>query len=116
VAEAPTLTDFKETARLFRALAHPLRLAITCGLARSPVTQGEIVAVLGRPQSTVAQHLAKLRTAWVVAGSREGAQVVFHVTDPAAGAVIEAVCRQRHNNALKEITWQKLGELDWNSI
>jgi DNA-binding transcriptional ArsR family regulator len=116
VPEAPTLTDFKETARLFRALSHPLRLAITCGLVRSPVTQGEIVAVLGRPQSTVAQHLAKLRTAGVVSGRREGAQVVFHVSDPAAGAVIEAVCRQRHNDALREITWQKLGELDWNSI
>ena len=114
--DTPTLTDFKETGKLFRALAHPLRLAITCGLARSPATQGEIVAVLGRPQSTIAQHLAKLRSAGVVSGRREGAQVVFRVTDPAAGAVIEAVCRQRHSSTLREITWEELGALDWNSI
>ena len=114
--DAPTLADFIETAGLFRALAHPLRLAVACGLARRPATQAEVVAVLGRPQSTIAQHLAKLRSAGVVSGRREGAQVVFQVTDPAAVAVIEAVCRQRHNKVLQEITWDELGALDWNSI
>ncbi len=112
----PTLKDFKESAQLFRALSHPLRLAITCGLSRKPTTQSEIVAVLGRPQSTIAQHLAKLRRAGVISGKRDGAQVIFNVADPAVNAVIEAICRHRHNTLSAAISWEQLGALDWNSI
>ena len=116
MSDTPSLKDFIETARLFRALSHPLRLAITCGLSLKPAPQGEIVAVMGRPQSTVAQHLAKLRRTGVITGKRVGAQVTFNLVDPAVNAVIEAICRHRHNALSKQITWEQLGDLDWNSI
>jgi ArsR family transcriptional regulator len=81
-----------DAARLFKALGHPLRLRIVCGLLRQTCTQTEIASCLGLPQSSVAQHLAVLRRAGLVEGRRSGNEVILCVADPRAGALLHLLC------------------------
>ena len=79
-------------ADLLKALGHPLRLRIVCGLLQRPLTQTEIACCLGLPQSSVAQHLAVLRRAGLVDGRRSANQVILGIADPRAEAVLRALC------------------------
>lgn len=69
-----------EKAELFKALAHPIRLCIVNGLISQPgCNVSKIKGCLDIPQSTVSQHLAKLKGAGVVEGKREGLEVYYYV-------------------------------------
>jgi ArsR family transcriptional regulator len=57
---------FQVAANLLKALSHPLRLELVCGLRHQPCTQTFIADTLGLPQSTVAQHLKVLRSEGLV--------------------------------------------------
>jgi ArsR family transcriptional regulator len=84
--------NFASAAALFRALSHPLRVQLVCGLLREPLTQTEIAHHLELTQSLVAQHLAVLRRSGIVRGTRRGGAVVLEVTDPRVPAILTAVC------------------------
>lgn len=59
--------DFKNDSEIFKALGHPVRLKIVAGLLDSDgCNVNKIVAQLKIPQSTVSQHLAKLRIAGIL--------------------------------------------------
>lgn len=89
---------FEEAAGLFKALAHPLRLKLVCGLIRHPSTQTTISRLLDIPQSSLAQHLAVLRREGIVAGRRErGTEVILHVTDPRIPRIFREVCGGEDN-------------------
>ena len=75
--------ELQRTAALLKALAHPVRLCIARGLWRNGccnVTQMQ--QNLAIPQSTVSQHLAKLRQAGVIAGRRKGLEICYEVSNP----------------------------------
>lgn len=69
-------------AELFKALAHPLRLKIVCGLAKKDECNVSVmVDKLGVSQPTVSQHLNILKNAGVITGYKKGTQVCYRVTD-----------------------------------
>jgi DNA-binding transcriptional ArsR family regulator len=77
------MSQLTEAADLMKAIAHPVRLCILRGL----LEQGEcnvshIQACLELPQSTVSQHLAKLRQAGIVTPVRHGVEVYYSVSHP----------------------------------
>lgn len=65
----------------FKALGHPVRLRIACGLLRHQCQVGRIVSRLGLPQSTVSQHLGILRRAGVIVPERHGVRVCYRIAD-----------------------------------
>ena len=69
-------------ASLLRALASVHRLRIIHLLGTSRVEVHELAAELQLPQATVSQHLAALRSAGLVAATREGRTVWYELTDP----------------------------------
>ena len=84
---------FEDAASLFKALAHPLRLKLVCGLIRQPSTQTVIAKLLDIPQSSLAQHIAVLRREGIVEGRRErGAEVTLEVVDPRIPRIFREVC------------------------
>ena len=84
---------FVDAAALFKALAHPLRLKLVCGLIRQPSTQTVIAKLLDIPQSSLAQHIAVLRREGIVEGRRErGAEVILEVVDPRIPRIFREVC------------------------
>ncbi|GGJ52532.1 ArsR/SmtB family transcription factor [Deinococcus roseus] len=68
-------------AEFFKTLGHPLRLAILDALREGELSVGELQQRLDVDQSSLSQHLAKLRTFNFVTSRKEGTLVHYHVHD-----------------------------------
>lgn len=86
--EPERLRQFK--AEFFKALAHPVRIAILEHLRNGPLSVGEIQALTGVAGSSVSQQLAVLRGRGIVAPERAGTTVRYHVTDPQIYVLLDA--------------------------
>lgn len=79
-------------ARLLRTLGHPVRLCMVKGLLeRGEGNVSHIHGCLELPQSTVSQHLGKLRDLGIVADHRRGSEVFYRVVSEEARRLIEAL-------------------------
>lgn len=79
-------------AELLKSLAHPVRLCIIQGLSeQGPSCPSEIQACLHLPQSTVSQHLARLRRMGIVEGTRQGLEVHYRLVDPEVEAILQVL-------------------------
>jgi DNA-binding transcriptional ArsR family regulator len=85
---------FDDAALILKALGHPLRLRLICGLSREPSNLTRIVQALGSPLSTVALHLGVLRRSGILIEERRGAEVLFRVADERVLRILQAFCRQ----------------------
>ena len=78
-------------ARVFRALAHPTRLAILQILRHRPVCVCHLTTALSCTQPYVSQHLAVLRQAGLIKGQKDGAFVYYTLRDYSVLGVIDMV-------------------------
>ena len=84
--------EFDELAEILKALAHPVRLCIVTGLIdKGQCNVGHMQACLELPQSTVSQHLQKLRTAGIIEGKRNGLEISYEVADERVKKIIKAL-------------------------
>jgi len=83
--------NYSDAAEMLRALAHPVRICIVRGLIEKPSNVSNIYQCLELPQSTVSQHLSVLRSRGIVAGSRQGTEVVYYIKHPLAVKIINAI-------------------------
>lgn len=70
----------EDKSQILKALAHPVRLCIVrilVEVGESNVSQ--IHNSLLQPQSTVSQHLSKLKAAGIIIGNRKGTEVIYKV-------------------------------------
>ncbi len=71
-------TELNHAARLFRALSHPARLRILKFLAEtSTCITGDISDDLPLGRTTVNQHLAELKDAYLITGNIEGVKTRY---------------------------------------
>jgi predicted transcriptional regulator len=71
-------TEQNELAAMFKAMAHPARIAILQSLLkRNECVCGGLVEELGLAQATVSQHLKELKTAGLIQGTVEGTRVCY---------------------------------------
>jgi len=76
------LQKYVELAEILKTLAHPTRLCIVKGL----IEKGEcnvthMQSCLAIPQSTVSQHLQKLKSANIIIGVRNGLEINYQICD-----------------------------------
>lgn len=86
------MQDFKiyeEKAEKLKALAHPHRLCIVKGLINNSCNVTKIQECLELPQSTVSQHIAKLKAAGIIEGTRNGLEICYKVVDKDAINIIK---------------------------
>ncbi|NIM18738.1 MAG: metalloregulator ArsR/SmtB family transcription factor [Candidatus Latescibacteria bacterium] len=107
-----TQEQFFKAARLLKSLAHPLRLAIACGLRNQPCTQTYMADVLEIPQSTVAQHLKVLRSEGIVKCERRGLEVIFSLADPCVPMILDTLCRREDRGEGSGYSWDELAWLE----
>ncbi|MNW36913.1 Transcriptional repressor PagR [compost metagenome] len=94
--------DFKsynEVADILKALAHPVRLCIVKGLMQKEncnVTY--IQECLDLPQSTVSQHLQKLRSMGIVETERSGLEIKYHVANERIKKLIRIFFEEENHN------------------
>jgi ArsR family transcriptional regulator len=75
------MNNYRQQARLHRALAHPVRLRILEILAREEACVCHLTAILRRPQPYVSQQLSMLRDADLVTDRREGTLIYYRLRD-----------------------------------
>ena len=80
-------------ARRFKALGEPGRLALLVALQQRERSVSELVALTGRTQPNVSQHLKELAHAGLVEPRRDGARVFYRICDPYLSRICDAVCR-----------------------
>lgn len=106
-AVAMTPAFFARAARLFGALADPVRLALLRRLLEGEACVRDLVAVVGVKQPAVSKHLAVLEEAGLVRGRRAGGFVIYGVADPVVGELCRLVCasiRRRSEEELRSLT------------
>jgi ArsR family transcriptional regulator len=107
-----SLRRFK--AGIFRALAHPTRIAIIELLRdEGEVPVSRIYEQLGLEQANASQHLAVLRSKQIVVGRKKGNQVFYSLRDRIIGKVLDLMRRyfQAHlHEALALLEDMKLEE------
>jgi ArsR family transcriptional regulator len=98
-----TVTDLgKFKAEFFKALAHPLRIAILDELRGGEIGVNELSGRLGVEQSSLSQQLAVLRSRNIVIGRKEGLNVYYSVRDSTVFKLLE-VAKQIFNNHLIDV-------------
>ena len=85
------LPKFK--AEFFKALAHPLRIAIVDALRGGELGVTELCSRLKVEQSTLSQQLAVLRGRNIVTGRKEGLNVYYSISDPNVFALLDVAKR-----------------------
>jgi len=94
------LGQFK--AEFFKALAHPLRIAVLDELRNGETGVNDLCARLGVEQSALSQQLAVLRSRNIVIGRKEGLNVFYSVRDKAVFKLLD-VAKQIFNNHLIDV-------------
>ncbi len=78
----PDFEFLNEAAEMLKAIAHPIRLCIVTGLAENgECNVSSMQHCLKSPQSTISQHLQKLRAAGVISARRQGLEVYYRIVD-----------------------------------
>ncbi|MEK4140834.1 metalloregulator ArsR/SmtB family transcription factor [Paenibacillus sp. FSL L8-0333] len=73
---------YNQTAETLKAIAHPVRLCIIKGLLEKGSCNVSFMQdCLDLPQSTVSQHLQKLRSLGIVETERNGLEINYSVKD-----------------------------------
>lgn len=85
--DSDRLRQFK--AEFFKALAHPVRVAILEHLRHGPRSVGEIQELTGVAGSSVSQQLAVLRGRGIVIPERAGTTVRYRAADPQIYALLD---------------------------
>ena len=88
------MPDFSDSETLqieadrFKLLGHLVRLQILDILRRNPECVCHLEAVLGKPQPYISQQLRVLREAGVIADSKDGLNVYYHLIDPQVASLL----------------------------
>ena len=89
-------------AEFFKALAHPLRIAVLDALRKGEVGVNELCSLLKVEQSTLSQQLSVLRSRNIVVGRKEGLNVYYSVRDTTVFRLLD-VAKEIFNNHLIDV-------------
>lgn len=86
---------YYEVSELLKTIAHPVRICIIRGL----LEKGEcnvtyMQSCLGTPQSTVSQHIQKLKSAGIIEGRRSGLEIYYKVKHEKVAELIRLLCEE----------------------
>lgn len=85
---------FNEATEILKVLAHPVRLCIVRGLIeKGTCNVSHMQDCLQTPQSTISQHLQKLRSAGIVSGSRSGVEIQYSISDERVKNMVKAIIK-----------------------
>ncbi len=85
-------TKYNNIAEILKVLAHPVRICIVKNLLENgQCNVGYMQTCLEVPQSTVSQHLQKLRVAGIIEGKRHGLEINYRIKDERMGKLINSI-------------------------
>lgn len=91
---------FNEKANILKALAHPQRLCIAMTLCeKDNLSVTDMQNCLDEAQSTVSQHLVKLKSEKIIVGRREGTTIYYSIHDEEKKHLIQMLVKEFFSNA-----------------
>ena len=88
------ISEFESASELLKLLGHPARLCILIGILEKENTGCNVTymqSCLNIPQSTVSQHLSKLKAAGLIKGERNGLEIQYKVINDDVVKIIDAL-------------------------
>ncbi len=86
--DAPEFDAPVHAANFLKSLGHPDRLRLLCVILDGEKTVGEIEHHVGASQSSISQHLAKLRSQDIVTCRRDGRRILYSISDETVLGII----------------------------
>ena len=83
------MKNYIQKSEILKAIGHPVRLCIVRGLINNQCNVSKIQDCLNLPQSTISQHLAKLKSAGIIEGERKGLEVCYKVVNQQVIKILE---------------------------
>lgn len=106
----PTYDDdldrFRLHAELCKVLTDPKRLALLNALRSGDRSVGELAEVIRSTLANTSQHLAVMRSAGLVEGTRDGTTVRYRLAEPAIIAacdIVSGIVERRHGTAARVV-------------
>lgn len=88
--------ELNDIAELLKVLAHPVRLCIVRGLMqKGSCNVSYMQNCLDMPQSTISQHLQKLRSTGVIEGVRNGLEINYRVCDERVEKLVNLLINEK---------------------
>ena len=82
----------EEKAKILKALSHPIRMCIVMGLLeKEGCNVSKMQECLDIPQSTLSQHLIKLKDLKIIRGERDGLNINYYVVNEDARNIIRTL-------------------------
>ncbi|WP_416906989.1 MAG: ArsR/SmtB family transcription factor [Polymorphobacter sp.] len=78
--------------RTLKLMANDQRLLLLCRLRQGECAVGELVDAVGVSQSSVSQHLARLREGGMVKARRAANNIFYSTAGPKIDALIDQLC------------------------
>ena len=98
ITEEKTKRLLEHKAELLKSIAHPVRLCILTKLYKTGTCNvSDLQSCLNAPQSTVSQHLAKLRNAGIVTTERKGLEVKYSLINTEIKNILDAILNNERN-------------------
>ncbi|MCF8001004.1 MAG: metalloregulator ArsR/SmtB family transcription factor [Halanaerobiales bacterium] len=86
------MDKIKEKAKLLKAISHPIRLCVVKGLMdKEGYNVSKMQSCLEIPQSTLSQHLTKLKDLGIIEGERNGVEINYYVKNEEVKKIINTV-------------------------
>lgn len=85
------LGQARKASELLKALAHENRLLILCLLTEGEKSVSELENIMGMPQATVSQQLARLRFDRLVTTRRSGRTIYYSIASGEVSSVIKTL-------------------------
>jgi predicted transcriptional regulator len=83
---------YNDIAEILKVLAHPIRICIVKNLLENGECNVNYMhTCLEIPQSTVSQHLQKLRVVGIIQGKRNGLEINYKIKDQRMGKLINSI-------------------------
>ncbi|EJS68667.1 transcriptional regulator [Bacillus cereus] len=83
---------YEEITEVLKVLAHPVRLSLVkIMIEKGPTNVTTMYETLQMPQSTISQHLSKLKATKIVTGTRKGLEIYYEVTDNRTKAILASL-------------------------
>ncbi len=83
-----------DVADMLKMLANEQRLLLLCRLTQGEASVGELVEMSNLAQSSVSQHLAKMRLSGIVSTRRDGTTIHYRLADSNVEALIDMLCER----------------------
>lgn len=84
------ISNYNAAAEILKVLAHPARICIVRGLLeKGECNVSYMTECMDCPQSTMSQHLQKLKSAGIIEGRREGTEIYYRVCNEKVAEIIK---------------------------